>query len=78
MSLRGVPFIGHGGAIRGTDPVQALLAKERRQQRVLLPLRVKRIIAEPLPLTEFPKSGGITAAKRRRWKRFTAPDGRFF
>ena len=31
--LRGIPAIGRGapGAIRGTDPLRALLQKERRQ-----------------------------------------------
>jgi hypothetical protein len=33
--LRGLPAIGHGvsGAVRGSDPVRALLAKEARQRR---------------------------------------------
>jgi hypothetical protein len=33
-SLRGIPIVGRstmGGAIPGTDPVRALLAKERRR-----------------------------------------------
>jgi hypothetical protein len=28
-SLRGLPVVGHGGAIRGTDPLAALLQRER-------------------------------------------------
>ncbi len=34
--LRGIPAVGRlagGSAIRGSDPVRALLAKERRRQR---------------------------------------------
>jgi hypothetical protein len=36
LALRGVPVIGLGlpaGAIHGTDPLQAVLASERRQRR---------------------------------------------
>jgi len=29
-SLRGLPVIGHGGAIRGTDPLRELIRRERR------------------------------------------------
>lgn len=68
--LRGVPIVGPGrkSAIAGSDPLTALLAKERRGRLVLVP-------REPVlkPVNE------VRVVRRRKLgRRVSAPDGKFF
>lgn len=68
---RGIPFIGAGpSVIAGTDPVQALLAKERRQEKFQYVVGVK--ISDELPPMPPRRKG------RPRGRRVTPPSGRFF
>lgn len=69
--LRGIPLVGKGiaSAVPGTNPMLALLHKERKGKLQVQPL-------DPIPREEHPPF--VTRKRLPTGRRFSAPDGRYF
>jgi hypothetical protein len=71
MEGRGVPIVGAGAsAIRGTDPLNAAIANERRSERYRFVVGAK--VASDLPPLPPPRK------RRPKGRRVLPPNGRFF